>query len=256
MKDTNIESKTYNNKKSNKIIFNLIYLVVFVLLVVLLTIYLLPVINNLATDEGRASLSLMVKENWLNAFLMLLGLQVVQIVVAFLPGYFIDVAAGIMFGEFWGIVLLALGSTIATVIVYYLAKLLGTPFIRLFVSKSVQEKYSFLHKTKQAEIVFFFIFLLPGIPKDVFIYLAPLTHVKLSRFIIITLIARIPGWILELMVGTSFIDGNFTVTIVLIAIIILLAVIGIIFRKEITQFLEKRAFKSSNIDESEHKENE
>lgn len=255
MKETKIETKTNNNNRK-KLITNSIYIVAFLILAVLITIYISPVINNLATDQGRENLRLLVKENWVNAFLMLLGLQVAQIVIAFIPGYFIDVAAGMMFGQFWGIVLLSIGSTIATVIVYYLGKWLGTPFIRLFVTKNFQEKYGFLKKTKRTEVIFFFIFLLPGVPKDVFIYLAPLTNINLFRFIVITLIARIPGWILELAVGKSFMDGDFLSTIVIIIIIVLIAVIGIIFRKEITQFLEKRAFRSSKIDHTDDKESE
>lgn len=251
MKETKLETKTKNTNR-HKLILNSIYIVVFLTLAVFVSLYILPVINNLGTPQGRAKLKLLVEENWVSAFLMLLGLQIVQIVIAFIPGYVIDVAAGMMFGHFWGIVLLSIGSTIATIIIYYLGKWLGTPFIRLFVKKDFQEKYGFLKKTKRTEVIFFFIFLLPGIPKDVFVYLAPLTKIKLSRFIVITLIARIPGWILELAVGKSFMDGDFLVTIIFVIVIVVLATIGIVFRKQITEFLEKRAFKSKKIDNQEN----
>ena len=100
MKETKLETKTKNTNR-HKLILNSIYIVVFLTLAVFVSLYILPVINNLGTPQGRAELKLLVEENWVSAFLMLLGLQVVQIVIAFIPGYVIDVAAGMMFGHFW-----------------------------------------------------------------------------------------------------------------------------------------------------------
>ena len=47
-------------------------------------------------------------------------------------------------------------------------------------------------------------------------------------------------------------DGDFLVTIIFVIVIVVLATIGIVFRKQITEFLEKRAFKSKKIDNQEN----
>ena len=44
---------------------------------------------------------------------------------------------------------------------------------------------------------------------------------------------------IRLAVGKSFMDGDFLVTIIFVIVIVVLATIGIVFRKQITEFLEK-----------------
>ena len=71
----------------------------------------------------------------------------------------------------------------------------------------------------------FLLFLIPGTPKDLLVYIAALLPIKPLRFIIISTIARVPSIISSTLVGDNLIAGNWKVSI--IVYIVTFAIVGI-----------------------------
>lgn len=110
-------------KKSTKIkIIKLIILVSLVLLITGLTIYFLPILKNLNTQEGQLQFKEKVNQSKILGFFILLGLEIAQIILAVLPGEPVEVLAGICFGTFWGTIFLMFSIFITTVLIYVLVK--------------------------------------------------------------------------------------------------------------------------------------
>jgi uncharacterized membrane protein YdjX (TVP38/TMEM64 family) len=212
-----------------------LFITLFIFALIYISVRLTATFQSITTPEGLSSF------RGVPGFLSIIGLQVLQLVAAFIPGQIIEIAAGAVYGPGLAIFGLSIGLIVATLIIFTLAKILGRPFIKLFLSNKNESRFSFLKNTKKAETIFFFIFLLPGIPKDVLIYLAPLTGIKLWRFIIISVVARIPGWVLEVAIGRSVISGNTFLSTILIILFVIITILGIVLKKPITRFLEKRA---------------
>lgn len=98
-------------------------------------------------------------------------MQVIQIVVAFIPGGPIPMIGGAVFGMVPGILLSLAGSFLGTAIVYYLVQWIGRPLLNLFVKEEHLERFSFLKNRRKMERIVFLLFLCPGLPKDALTYI-------------------------------------------------------------------------------------
>ena len=89
-------------------------------------------------------------------------------------------------------------------------------------------KFKFLQDEKKLKSLIFFLFFIPGTPKDLITYIAPLTKIKLRDFMIITLIARIPSVISSTYGGSALAEQNFLKAAIIYGIITLFSLAGII----------------------------
>ncbi len=204
-------------KKSTKIkIIKLIILVSLVLLITGLTIYFLPILKNLNTQEGQLQFKEKVNQSKILGFLILLGLEIAQIILAVLPGEPVEVLAGICFGTFWGTIFLMFSIFITTVLIYVLVKKNGKKFICEFFSKEQVEKIEnskLFQDEKKIEMVMILLFLIPGTPKDLFVYIGGLLPIKSSRFIAIATLLRFPSIISSTIAGNNLLGGKWQVSI-------------------------------------------
>ena len=204
-------------KKSTKIkIIKLIILVSLVLLITGLTIYFLPILKNLNTQEGQLQFKEKVNQSKILGFLILLGLEIAQIILAVLPGEPVEVLAGICFGTFWGTIFLMFSIFITTVLIYVLVKKNGNKFICEFFSKEQVEKIEnskLFQDEKKIEMVMILLFLIPGTPKDLFVYIGGLLPIKSSRFIAIATLLRFPSIISSTIAGNNLLGGKWQVSI-------------------------------------------
>jgi len=175
---------------------------------------------------------------WMNSFgavgaLILIGFQILQIIIAVIPGEVIQIASGIAFGGFFGSVYSILGMLLGSVIVFYATRLLGFGFIKTLVPQKHLEKYNKLLNDPKFEIILFVIFIIPGLPKDILVYFAGLTPIKPLRFFLIALVARSPAIIGSAVIGASLGKENYVVVAIIAAIAIVAFVLGIIFQEKI-----------------------
>ena len=196
----------------------------------------------LNTKEGLENFINDVQNTGFLCGIILVVIQILQVVVAFIPGEFVELASGIMFGPVLGLVLCLIGLNIGTIIIFGLVKLLGKPFVDENVSDHNQ-KFLFLNNSNRTLIILFFIFLIPGIPKDILIYLVPLTKVKIWQFLIVSSVSRIPSILTSTIAGTSIINGDYLVAGIIMGISLILAIIGLIFNKQITNYIENKVLK-------------
>ncbi len=231
------------NKIDRRLIINGAICIFFIIISIVLTILLYPVLIKCQTEEGLKSLKEYVNSAGIWGVFILFLIQVIQIVIPFLPGQFIELAVGGLYSPIMALSILSAGLVVATIIIYYLGKWLGRPFINLFLSEKNEEKYNFLKDSHKMEFVFFILFLIPGTPKDVLIFFLPLLNMDLKRFILLSILARIPGWILDVYMGHSFFEKNYTLLIIVVIIMILIGIFGYIFKDKIMIYLKKDSIK-------------
>lgn len=168
-----------------------------------------------------------------------IGAQIMQIVICVIPGQWLQLAAGYMYGFWLGFLFSLIGAAIGSIITYYLAKLLGHDAMHLIFGE--EKINSFIHKlnSKKAIIVVFLIFLIPGVPKDLCNYAAGISEMKLKPFLVVSLVGRSPGMMGSLLIGRQIEAGQYTGAIIIAVIAILLCILGIIMRKRLTLWLDK-----------------
>lgn len=249
------EKKKLTKAKKVLIIINSIALLFIIGLIVFLCIYFKDDIKLLADDEGKEVFMQKIEDAGVFGVLILLITQILQVVVAFIPSEVVEFVAGAMYGAFFGMLICLLGLILATFIIYGLVKWLGKPFFDLNVNQKQSSKLQFLHDPDRSLLILFFIFLIPGIPKDIFIYFIPFTKIKLSKFILVSSIARIPSILSSTFVGAAVFDENYIVAMIVMGLIFIFSVLGLIFNKKIYEWLNTIKQKRKNKKEVQNHEN-
>jgi uncharacterized membrane protein YdjX (TVP38/TMEM64 family) len=171
--------------------------------------------------------------------LVYIGLQILQIVICIIPGQWLQLAAGYMFGFWMGYLYSIIGAAIGSVLTYYLAKLLGHDAIHLIFGEERVKRFVKNLNSKRAIIVVFLIFLIPGVPKDLCNYAAGISEMKLKPFLVVSIIGRSPGMMGSLLIGRQIEHGDYTGAIIIAVIAVLLCIAGVIMRKRLNRWLDK-----------------
>ena len=172
---------------------------------------------------------------------MLEGVQLLQVVVAFLPGEVVQVAAGLMYGPWLGSLLILVGAMAGSTAIYFLVHKLGAPFVQGMVSTRHLGKFQQFEKSGKLDAVVFFLFLFPGMPKDVFTYLVPLTGMSYRRFITLTSIGRIPGVVGSTYAASGLANGDIVGPAIVVGLLVVLAILAAVFSERIMNVLANDA---------------
>lgn len=164
--------------------------------------------------------------------LFMIGISAFQVIVAVIPGEPIEIAAGYTFGWILGTILCLIGSLLGQMVVFLLAKKFGMDFVKLFVSNEKLQKTKFLKDNKKIYMTIFFIFLIPGTPKDVLSYVAGITTIKLIPFLLVSGVARVPSVVSSTIAGCCLGEKNYTMaTIVFVVTLIVSSISFLIYKK-------------------------
>lgn len=161
--------------------------------------------------------------------------QILQTVIAPIPGEVIQIAGGFIYGVWLGTLYLIVGVTIGSVIVFFASRFLGYPLVKAFVSENKLNKFIQLMQSQKAETVTFILFLLPGLPKDILCYVGGLTPIKPLRFFIITIIARFPALFISVYIGANLQKKNYFTTAVILVFAVLLSFVGFFFKDKVIE---------------------
>jgi len=201
------------------------------------SIELVPKITELASDLERFRRVILSYGHL--GVLIFIGIQILQIVVAAIPGEVIQIAGGYIYGTELATLYLLTGMIIGTFGAFGLSRLVGYPLVRLMVSADKLIYFRSLMTSSKANLVLFFLFLVPGLPKDVLTYVGGLTPVKPLSFVLVTTIARIPGVFLSAYLGENLLERDYTTVIVISVIAVALFVFGLIKRELILNLLQR-----------------
>ena len=125
--------------------------------------------------------------------LAFLGMVVIQVVIAIIPGEPLEIGAGYAFGFWEGTLLCLLGITAGSVLVFLLVRRFGVRLVEVFFSREKIRSLRFLGDSRRRDMLIFLVMLIPGTPKDLLSYFVGLTDIKLSRWVVIAALARIPS---------------------------------------------------------------
>ncbi len=126
-------------------------------------------------------------------WLVLLGLQFLQVFIALIPGELLETAAGYAFGPILGTLICYTGVGLASALVFALTRKFGVRLVEIFISREKISQLRFINTEKKRNRLIFLLFFIPGTPKDLLTYFVGLTDIKLSTFLVISMVARIPS---------------------------------------------------------------
>lgn len=208
-------------------------LIAFFALMVIVVILIWPYIHEAFEPGGLSRVIDDVRNAGPLGFLILLAMQFMQIVVAFIPGEVVQMAAGMMYGPWLGAAVVLLGCIISSAFVFAVVHRLGAPFVRDMVPTKYLDKFNAFEESGKLSIVVFILFLIPAMPKDTFTYLVPLTNMRMRDFLVLSNVGRIPGIVISTYAANGLVDGNITQSIIIFAVVAVIAIVAIVFRDKI-----------------------
>ena len=106
------------------------------------------------------------------------------------------------------------------------------------VPEKYMDKFQNFEKTGRLNIIVFVLFLIPGLPKDVFTYIVPLTAMKMKTFLMLATVGRIPGVVVSTYAASGLIEGRIVESAIIFLVASVLAAAGLLLRKPLMNALE------------------
>jgi uncharacterized membrane protein YdjX (TVP38/TMEM64 family) len=165
-------------------------------------------------------------------------LQVIQVVIAPIPGGAIEWLGGFIFGVKAGFIYSMIGMTLGSWLAFSLARIFEKAAVEKFVSGQTRKKFDYLVE-HQGAIISFILFLIPGFPKDALCYILGLTPMHLGIFLIISTLGRISGTLMATLQGAKAFDHQYKLFLILLGVSGLVILVFYIYHEEIHRWIKK-----------------
>jgi len=223
--------------RNRRLVINSILLAVLIALIIFVSIKFAPGITRLISRPEKFK-DFLASYGSTSALIYIL-FQMAQIIIAVIPGEFVQIAGGYAFGTALGTLYSFVGTLLGTTIVFFGIRLLGFSLIKTFISPKKLAKFEFLINNPKSEIALFILFLVPGIPKDTLVYISGMTPIKPISFILISSIARLPGLWGSAYIGAHLQKKEYLVVWIVSGVALVLFVIGLLAKDKIIDKLHR-----------------
>jgi uncharacterized membrane protein YdjX (TVP38/TMEM64 family) len=134
--------------------------------------------------------------------------QVMQVVIAPIPGELTGFVGGLLFGALRGALFSTVGLTLGSLVAFGIARMLGAKFVHKIVKQEYIDRFDYFITHKGLYITWM-LFILPGFPKDSLCYLLGLTRLRYLDFILINVLGRLPGTLMLTLQGGAVREAHY-----------------------------------------------
>ena len=156
-----------------------------------------------------------VDDHWFWSRLAYVGIVILQIVIAVIPGEPFEIAAGYAFGAVEGTIICMLGSAIGGTMVFLLVKKFGIKLVEVFISVDKINSLRFLKDDKKRDF-------------------AGLTKMDIKTWILITTIAKFPSIVTSTVGGNAIGKSDYIFAVIVFAVTLVISGIGLAFYNHYT----------------------
>lgn len=165
-------------------------------------------------------------------------LNIIQTVLAPIPGLPIIIAAGYIFGFLPGVIYSLIGGVIGAYIAFKIGEKFGKPFlIKIFGRDKIEKLDNFPQKKKL--LFLFIIFLIPLLPDDIIILLSGASNIKLKSFMTVLVLGRLPSIIIYSLIGAGIAERNLALIAISVGAFSLSLVLVYLFKRKIEKKLRE-----------------
>ena len=191
-----------STKTSRKLI-NILTIIITIILIIL-SIYWYKL--GIFTDQAKMKAYLADKQ--IIGPIIFVLIQIIQVVIPIIPGGVSLLGGVIFFGPLWGFIYNYVGICIGSVILFFLSRYYGRPFILHLISEQTYEKYmKWTANQKKFNWFFALCIIAPMAPDDILCMIAGLTEMKFSTYVWIILLGKpwtIAAYSLGLIYGAKW----------------------------------------------------
>jgi uncharacterized membrane protein YdjX (TVP38/TMEM64 family) len=194
-----------------------------------------PVWTMMALVGDQAAVSAYLQSYGLWGPLVLAFAQLIQVIVAFIPGHVFLIAGGYVYGFVPGFILNMTAIVLASQLGFALARWFGRPVVERLVDENTLDRWYRLGE-KQGFLFFTIAFVLPVFPSDAMNFVGGLTGISGARFLAASFLGRLPGAIMLTMIGAYGLEFSATTWTFIISAALVVLVLGRIIVARIETF--------------------
>lgn len=146
-----------------------------------------------------------------------IGIQILQVLFAPIPGQAAGLLGGWLFGFWGGLALTMLGLTLGSGLAMLLGRWGGRPLLKALLPESFLKRFDLMVE-KSGAFSFFMLFLLPALPDDAICLLAGLTRLRLSQLLLMAVLGRLPGMAVLSWLGTELKTPDLSTQLLLLGV--------------------------------------
>ncbi len=174
-----------------------------------------------------------VEEHYIWGILVMFCMFVIQVILALIPGGLLEVACGYAFGSVAGGIIAVAGIMTGSALTILLVRKFGKKFAELFYPKEKLENVSFLKDKRKRNALVFFVFLIPGTPKDLLTYVVGLTDMSIPMYLLLTGIARTPAILISTVGGDALGLEKYWLGLLFLGCLAVVSGIGVLIYRKI-----------------------
>ena len=234
MKNSDIEQEKIKKKR---------YIVLGSIILLIIIFLLTPLGKNLLSSikfafSSQDQLQQYIKGYGILAPLVFIAIQILQVIIAPIPGNITTLASGAIFGVFNGFIYGITGIIIGSIIAYWLARFLGKPLVVKLIGKNTYNKYAdtFIGRSF---VVLLTVFLFPFFPDDALCLIAGVSNIKFGLFLILVIVGRSPSVLLTSYIGAGVITLQLWQWILIAVISFTLIGLSFKFGSKIEKYFKK-----------------
>ncbi len=170
-------------------------------------------------------------------------IQILQVIIAPIPGEATGFIGGFLFGAFKGFLYSSIGLSVGSLINFGIGRLLGQQVIRKLIPPS---QTAMLDKLvhRQGAIVLFICFIFPGFPKDYLCLFLGISDIPFKLFFIMATIGRMPGTLMLSIQGASLYQHQYVLAAVIMVFCLISAYLSYRFKDDLYKWMDKMNGKS------------
>jgi len=170
-------------------------------------------------------------------------LQVLQAIIAPLPGNILTMAGGALFGFWPGFLLAYTGNVVGSIIGFSIVRKFGyVAMVKLIGTKRFDRYMEIISADStnaRTKILFILVVLLPFLPSDFICLAVGLTSISFRAFLIIVITCRPWGQLAAALLGASSFYMPSGLLFLLIVVVIVICIVGVYFAPKIESFVFK-----------------
>lgn len=166
-----------------------------------------------------------------------IGLQILQVIIAPIPGEVNGFIGGYLYGPVLGTLYSTVGLTLGSWLAFTLARWLGLPFVERVITPRIIEKYDYFMEHRGL-LITFILFVIPGFPKDALSYIIGLSHMKTTTFLIICTAGRLLGTIMLSISGNCARNGQNAAVAAILGISALIVILAVYYHDELLSLVK------------------
>lgn len=225
----------------------IVYCILFIGLIAGITAVLFPYVERLSDPQAQKTIEAWIDKMGIMGFLVVLGIQILQVVIAFIPGELVEIFSGALYGTVGGLLICLSGCVIASTIIFSLSKRYGKPLLYGLFGKEKVQGFKWLQDSRKYSMVTFILFFVPGTPKDMLTYIVGITNMSIREFIGISTLARIPSILSSTIIGSTIRQGEWEISLFVFLVTGIIGIVGIGFKERIIDFCQSRTDKEKTI---------